>query len=166
MRRRFLPRTSGDRSRISRRNPVKLPGIPRALSERMVDDSINDVTYQIVGAAIEVHRVLGPGLLESAYEACMAHELVTRGIPFVREIGLPVIYKGARVNCGFRVDFIVDEKVVVEIKAVEAITPVHQAQVNTYLRLSGCKIGLLLNFNSRRMTDGIKRIIWDRACDL
>ncbi len=131
----------------------------------MITDAINDITYQIVGAAIEVHRVLGPGLLESAYEACMAYEFVTRGIPFVREVGLPVVYKGVCVDCGFRVDFIVDEKVIVEIKAVEAITPVHEAQVNTYLRLSGCKIGLLLNFNTRRMTDGVKRLIWDRPSE-
>jgi GxxExxY protein len=120
---------------------------------------INELTASIIDAAIEVHRHLGPGLLESAYTTCLEWEFQAREIEFAAQIGLPVIYKGRRLNCGFRADFIVGRKVVVEVKAVESITPVHQAQILTYLRLTGCTVGLILNFNSVRMVHGIKRLV-------
>jgi len=117
------------------------------------------LTEQIIGAAIEVHRHLGPGLLESTYEACLAHELAGFGIPFQRQLELPVQYKDHHVDCGFRVDLFVDRKVVVELKAVETLLPVHEAQLLTYLRLTGVKVGLLINFNVKRLHDGIRRRI-------
>jgi GxxExxY protein len=117
------------------------------------------LTEQIIGAAIEVHRVLGPGLLESAYEQCLAHELAARGLSFRRQVDVPVTYKGLRLDAGFRADFIVDDSVVVEIKAVESLMPVHTAQVVTYLRLTGKHVGLLINFNSKTLKEGLKRVI-------
>ena len=118
----------------------------------------NEVSEKVIGAAIEVHRELGPGLLESAYEECLAHEMNLRGISFERQKPLPVIYKGVQVECGFRLDFIVSDLVVVELKAVEELTPVHHAQLMTYLKLTGCKLGLLINFNALRIKYGVKRI--------
>ncbi len=120
---------------------------------------IKERTAEIIEAAIEVHKHLGAGLLEHAYQACLEYEFLERDIPFEVQVGVPVVYKGRRVNCGFRVDFIVGGNVVVETKAVEAITPVHQAQVLTYLKLTGCPVGLILNFNSVRLVDGIKRLV-------
>ncbi|MCX5648501.1 MAG: GxxExxY protein [Planctomycetota bacterium] len=117
------------------------------------------LSKEIIGAAIEVHRHLGPGLLESAYEQCLAHELASRGIPFELQKPVPVVYKGIRLDCGFRLDMLVAGNVVVEVKAVEELTPVHEAQVLTYLKLTGCRLGLLLNFNERRMADGIQRVV-------
>jgi GxxExxY protein len=117
------------------------------------------LTEQIIGALIEVHRVLGPGLLESAYQACSAQELFLRQIPFEQEKTLPVEYKGVRVDCGYGLDFIVAGKVVVELKTVESLQPVHEAQLITYLRLTGCKVGLLVNFNVPILKRGIKRMI-------
>jgi GxxExxY protein len=117
------------------------------------------LSREIIGAAIEVHRHLGPGLLESAYEGCLAHEFSQRGFPFERQKTLPVEYKGAKVDCGFRLDFFVGGSVVVEVKAVEELAPIHTAQMLTYLRLAGCKLGMILNFNERRMADGIKRVV-------
>jgi len=117
------------------------------------------LSKEIIGAAIEVHRHLGPGLLESAYEQCLAHELASRGIPFELQKPVPVVYKGIRLDCGFRVDLLVGGAVVVEIKSVEELTGVHEAQVLTYLKLTGCRLGLLLNFNERRMADGIQRVV-------
>jgi GxxExxY protein len=119
----------------------------------------NELSRLIVGAAIEVHRHLGPGLLESAYEECLARELVLREIPFERQKVLPVIYKGAPVDCGFKLDLLVGGLVVVEVKTVDGWAPVHEAQVLTYLRLTGCKLGILLNFKQRLMRDGIKRVV-------
>jgi GxxExxY protein len=119
----------------------------------------NILSKEIIGAAIEVHRHLGPGLLESAYEACLAHELAQRSISFERQKSLPVVYKDVRLDAGFRVDFVIDDLVVVELKAVDALAAVHEAQVLTYLRLTGCKLGLLLNFNVPRLKDGIKRLV-------
>lgn len=115
------------------------------------------VTEQIIGAAIEVHRALGPGLLESAYQACMGFELEARGVPFRREVELPVVFKGHRLNCGYRLDFVVHERVVVELKCVEKIVPVHEAQLLTYLRLSAMHTGLLINFNVPVLKNGIVR---------
>jgi GxxExxY protein len=117
------------------------------------------LTHEIIGAAIEVHKCLGPGLLESAYAECMARELNGRGIPFDREKSLPLVYKDLKLDCGYRVDFLVGNRVIVELKAVEALAPVHDAIVLTYLRLSGCKIGLLVNFHTSILRDGIKRLV-------
>ena len=118
-----------------------------------------DLTSQIIGAAIEVHRELGPGLLESAYQACLAREFSLRSLPFEQEKPLPVEYKGTRVDCGYHLDFIVAEKVVVELKAVNVVQKVHEAQLLTYLKLTGCRLGLLINFNVPVLKDGIKRMV-------
>ena len=118
-----------------------------------------ELTEQIIGAAIEVHRHLGPGLLESAYQKCLARELELREISFVRECELPVTYKGIAVESGYRLDFLVNDLVVVEVKSVDSIAPIHEAQLLTYLRLSGKKIGLLLNFNVKVLKEGITRRI-------
>jgi GxxExxY protein len=117
----------------------------------------NDLTHAIIGAAIEVHRLLGPGLLESAYEECLAREFVLRQIPFERQKPAPVVYKDVKLECGYRLDFLVDGRVVLELKAVECFAPVHEAIVLTYLRLSGCRLGLLINFNVPMLKDGIRR---------
>jgi GxxExxY protein len=117
----------------------------------------NKVTEAIIGAAIEVHRTLGPGLLESAYEECLCHELRLRGIPFERQRPLPVTYKGLDLECGYRLDLLVHDAVVVEIKAVEALQPIHEAQLLTYLKLGGWKVGLLINFNVPILKNGIRR---------
>ena len=118
-----------------------------------------DLTDQIISAAIEVHRSLGPGLLESTYQACLEREFSMRGLSFERERVLPVEYKGLRVDCGYRLDFIVGGKVIVELKAVDAITAVHAAQLVTYLKLTGCRVGLLINFNVPMLKNGIKRMV-------
>jgi GxxExxY protein len=117
------------------------------------------LTGEIYGAAIEVHRELGPGLLESAYEECLCHELRLKGILFKRQVPLPVAYKGIRLDCGYKMDLVVAEKVVLELKAVEEVTSLHTAQLLTYLRLSGKKVGLLMNFHVERMKDGITRLV-------
>ena len=115
------------------------------------------LTEQIIGAAIEVHRELGPGLLESAYEQCFCHELNLRGLVFQCQLDLPVVYKGLKLNCGYRLDVVVENSVVIEVKSVEQILPIHQAQPLTYLRLSGKKVGLLINFNVPVLKNGIVR---------
>ena len=117
------------------------------------------LTEAIIGGAIEVHRELGPGLLESAYEECLCHELQLRGLAFQRQVDLPVVYKGIRLDCGYRADLVVEDRVVLELKTVEKIMPVHEAQLLTYLRLSAKRVGLLLNFNSAVLRDGIKRMV-------
>ena len=114
-------------------------------------------TSEIIAAAIEVHRQLGPGLLESTYEECLCRELQLRNIPFERQVALPLEYKGVRVECGYRIDVIVNDEVVVEIKAAEAIHPVFEAQLLTYLKLTGKHVGLLINFNVPVLKDGIMR---------
>jgi GxxExxY protein len=116
-----------------------------------------ELTRQIIGAAIEVHRELGPGLVESAYQACLARELALRDLPVEQEKPLPVEYKGLRLDCGYRLDFIVAGKVVVELKAVDTIHRIHEAQLLTYLKLTGCRVGLLINFNVPVLKDGIRR---------
>lgn len=116
-----------------------------------------DLTGEILGAAIDVHRVLGPGLLESAYEACMCRELALRDIPFRSEVALPVHYKGVHLDCGYRVDFVVGERAIVELKSVERLGPIHEAQLLTYLRLSKIRVGLLINFNVPLLPRGIIR---------
>ena len=114
-------------------------------------------TGAIIAAAIEVHRALGPGLLESVYEECLCRELELRGVPFARQVPIPVEYKGVRSECGYRIDVLVQDKLVVEIKAVEAIHPVHEAQLLTYMKLSGKRVGLLINFCVPVLKDGIVR---------
>ena len=119
-----------------------------------------ELTGAIYGAAIEIHRALGPGLLESAYEECLCRELELRGIRFQRQVALPVSYRGLQLDCGYRMDLVVDGKVVLEIKAVESLAPIHEAQLMTYLKLSAMRVGLLLmNFNVVLMKEGIKRIV-------
>lgn len=121
----------------------------------------NELTHAIIGASIEVHRTLGPGLLESAYEECLARELSLRGLKFERQKPLPLIYKDLKLECGYRVDLLVEGRVVVELKSVEALTPVRDAIVLTYLRLSGSRIGLLINFYVEVLKAGLKRFVYD-----
>jgi len=117
------------------------------------------LTEKIIGAAIEVHRVLGPGLLESAYEECLCHELRLEGIGFTRQQPLPVVYKGVHLDCGYRLDVVVESKVIVELKTVDRLLPIHEAQLLTYLRLAGIHTGLILNFNVPALRQGIKRMV-------
>lgn len=121
----------------------------------------DQISYEIIGAAIEVHKHLGPGLLESAYEECLAKELCLRDIPFQRQKPLPISYKGTDVDVAYRLDMFVADKVLVELKAVDSILPIHEAQVLTYLWLSGCRLGLLINFNVPVVRDGIRRLVLD-----
>ena len=121
--------------------------------------SDNDTTYQIIGAAMEVHKQLGPGLLESAYEECLAHELQLRNLRFERQKGVPVVYKEVKLECGYRMDLLVEGKVVVELKSIECFAAIHDAIVLTYLRLSGHRLALLINFNVSVLKDGIRRFI-------
>jgi len=120
---------------------------------------INEVTEAIIGAAIEVHRTLGPGLLESAYQECLARELTLRQIAFEREKPLPLEYKGVKLDCGYRLDFLIAEMVVVEVKAVDSLLPISQAQLLTYLKLGGWKVGLIINFHAPLLKEGIKRLV-------
>ncbi len=122
-------------------------------------DQLNRLSETIIGAAIRVHQALGPGLLESSYEACLEYELTDSGLVVARQKELPVVYRGVRVECGYRIDLLVNELVIVELKVVERFEKIHEAQLHTYLRLSNLKLGLLLNFNVVRLTDGIKRIV-------
>ena len=117
------------------------------------------LTRRIIGAAIEVHRTLGPGLLESTYEACLCWELCEAGLAIERQLPLPVAYKSVTLDCGYRLDLVVERRVVLELKAVDRLAPLHDAQLLTYLRLSGVRVGLLLNFNVSVMTDGIRRLV-------
>ncbi len=114
-------------------------------------------TRSIIGAAIEVHRALGPGLLESAYEECLCHELDLRGLEFRRQVELPVLYKGLKLDCGYRLGLVVQDEVVVELKSVKKILPVHEAQLLTHLKVAGKRVGLLINFNVPLLTEGISR---------
>ena len=118
---------------------------------------LDQITRRIIGAAIEVHREVGPGLLESAYEECLCHELHLRGLSFERQVPLPISYKGLNLECGYKIDLIVEQTVVVELKAIEKILPIHEAQLLTYLKISGKRVGLLINFNSSLLTQGIIR---------
>jgi GxxExxY protein len=118
-----------------------------------------ELTGRILSAGIEVHRTLGPGLLESAYEQCLCHELELAGIAFERQVPLPVVYKGVRLDCGYDMDVVVEEKVVLELKAVEGLLPIHEAQLLTYLKLGGYRVGLLVNFNMAVLKEGIRRLV-------
>ena len=118
---------------------------------------LEDLTQEIIGAAIEVHKQLGPGLLESAYEECLCHEFHLRGISFTRQVPLPVEYKGIKLDCGYRIDVMVEDSVVLELKSIEAMLPIHDAQLLTYLRLVQKRVGLLINFNVSVLAKGIVR---------
>jgi len=126
------------------------------MSER---EELNKITEGIIGAAIEVHRHLGTGLLESAYQSALAYELNQRGYKVEQQKPLPMVYKDFKLDVGYRLDFLVNEKVIVEIKSSEGIAPIHDAQIISYLKLSGCKVGLLINFNVKLVKNGIKRFV-------
>ena len=117
------------------------------------------LTEKVIGCAIEVHRILGPGLLESAYQRCMLFELRKQGLAVETEVPMPVNYKGEIMDCGYRVDMLVEKSLILELKAVDAILPIHQAQLLTYMKLSGIHLGLLINFHQPRLVDGLKRFI-------
>ena len=125
----------------------------------MTTVQLSDVAGRVIGAAIAVHRFLGPGLHESAYSHCLAHEFTFRGIAFTRETPVPVVYRETRLDCGYRVDYVVERELIVEVKAVDRLTPIHQAQVLTYLKLLGLERSLLLNFNTRALKDGIRSVL-------
>ena len=137
--------------RLKNREPTDLTG---------AQTGINELTREVIGAAVEVHRALGPGLLESAYEECLCHELGLRKIEFERQKSLPLTFKEVTLDCGYRLDLLISGSVVVEIKAVEALLPVHEAQVLTYLKLGGWNIGLLINFNVPVLKNGIRRLVF------
>jgi GxxExxY protein len=125
----------------------------------MQPKNINQITSEIIAAALRVHTILGPGLLESVYEICLSHELTTRGLSSRSQVGLPVVYDGEKLNLGYRIDLIVEDTVIIEVKCVEAINPIHQAQLLSYMRLSGKRVGLLINFHVLHLRDGIKRMV-------
>lgn len=120
---------------------------------------INQITETVIGAAMKVHSALGPGLLESAYEACLVHELRKRGLRVENQVELPVVYDGVTIDLGYRLDLLVEDTVIVELKCVEAFTPVHEAQLLSYLKLSGKNVGLLINFHVKHLRNGIKRMV-------
>ena len=119
----------------------------------------NEIGKIVVDSAIKVHKVLGPGLLESAYEACLIHVLKKRGLSVQSQVGLPVKYEDVVLDVGYRIDILIEKKVILELKAVEKLLPIHEAQLLSYLKLSGCKLGFLLNFNVYRMKEGIRRMV-------
>lgn len=123
------------------------------------EDLINRVTDKIIGCAIEVHRGLGPGLLESAYEECLCFEFSQKGLSFTRQVSLPVTYKGVKLDCGYRMDIVVEDLVIIEVKAVEKLIPIHDAQLLSYLKMHNKKVGLLLNFHVPVLKKGLKRIV-------
>lgn len=120
---------------------------------------LEQISRKAIGAAISVHRVLGPGLLESAYEICLAHELASLGLFVERQKPIPVIYRNVKLDCGYRADLIVEQQLIVEVKAVEALARIHEAQLISYLRLTNTRMGLLLNFHSVRLKDGLRRLV-------
>jgi GxxExxY protein len=120
---------------------------------------VNQLSERVIGACIEIHRALGPGLLESAYEECLCRELSLAGLGFERQKPVPVAYKGVHLDCGYRLDIVVEKKLLVELKAVQELSPIHEAQLLTYLKLSGLTVGLLINFNVPVLQRGIKRIV-------
>lgn len=119
----------------------------------------DEAAHRVIGCCIKIHKEIGPGLLESAYEACLYYEMTTTGLSVQRQKPIPLVYEEVRMDCGFRADFLVEDKLVVEIKAVDALHPVHFMQTLTYLKLTNCKVGLLVNFNVARLKDGIKRFV-------
>jgi GxxExxY protein len=129
------------------------------MSNKAIPEQINHLSGRVIHAAYKVHETLGPGLLESVYEVCLVHELSRMGIKAERQVPLPVVYNDVKLDAGFRIDVLVERRLVVELKAVEALSAVHQAQVLTYLKLTGHRLGLLLNFNVAVLKDGIRRVI-------
>ncbi|MBI5785799.1 MAG: GxxExxY protein [Rhodocyclales bacterium] len=123
-----------------------------------MDADTDALATQVVDASIKVHKTLGPGLLESVYEACLAHELTSRGVQIKRQLPLPISYDGMLLDAALRLDLVVGDRLIVELKSVETLLPIHQSQLMTYLKLSGIRLGLLINFNTRLLRDGIKRI--------
>jgi GxxExxY protein len=130
---------------------------------RIDPSAFNDLTGKTLGAAIEVHRALGAGLLESVYTPCLHFELAARGLRYVAQRPVPIVYKGMNIDASYRVDLIVEDLVVVEVKSVNILSPVHESQLLTYMALTGCPVGLLINFNVRRLMDGVRRMINPRA---
>jgi GxxExxY protein len=124
-----------------------------------IDERTEEAARQVVDAGLKIHRLLGPGLLESAYETCLAHELALRGLSPRRQVAFPILYEGRKLDTGFRIDLIVDERMIVEVKAVDELSSVHKAQILTYLKLSGLRLGLLINFNVTLYRQGIKRFV-------
>ena len=125
-------------------------------------EELNGISRRIIGAAIEVHRTLGPGLLETAYEACLEYELTQTGLAVERQKLLPIAYKTVEIDASYRLDLLVNRKVIVELKAVEQVHPIYKTQLLTYLKLSGLKLGLLINFNVKILRDGVSRVIYDK----
>jgi GxxExxY protein len=119
----------------------------------------NEISHEIINAAIEVHRHLGPGLLESSYKECLYFELFQRHLNVLKEVGLPLIYKEVRLECGYRIDLLVENKLIIEVKSVDSLHDIHLAQLLTYLKLKDCKLGLLMNFNVTRLKEGIRRVV-------
>jgi GxxExxY protein len=130
-----------------------------AIAPQPITPRVNQLTRRIIASAMKVHSVLGPGLLESAYHACLLHELRKQGFTVASQVVLPVVYEGERIDLGYRIDLIVNDAVIVEIKCVDAINPVHQAQLLSYMRLSGRELGLLINFHVEHLRDGIRRMV-------
>ena len=126
---------------------------------------VDDVTKEIIGSAMEVHKVLGPGLLESTYEACLCHELSVKGISFVRQHAITVRYKGVEIDCGYRLDLLVEDKVIIELKSVDKLTPLYDAQLISYLKLCDINVGLLINFNVLLLKQGIRRKVLNYECN-
>lgn len=122
-------------------------------------DELNEISGKIIELAIAVHRELGPGMLEGAYEVCLVHELVLNGLKVERQVVLPIVYQGITLDAGYRLDLVVEESVIVELKTVERLHPVHEAQLLSYLRMSDVRLGLLINFNVKLLRDGIKRVV-------
>jgi GxxExxY protein len=148
----------GDQRRAA--EPAKRSDTVFASSQRVEKEQLNAITQSIIGAAIEVHRELGPGLLEQVYEACLTFELLGRGLLLERQKALPLAYKGQRLDFSYRVDLLVEGVVVVEVKAIEKLEPVHSAQLLSYLRFASCPVGLLFNFNVKWLTEhGLKRVV-------
>lgn len=129
------------------------------IAEMAEKKRLNQITESIIGAAIEVHRALGPGLLESAYEACLAFELAEQGLKIEQQKPLPLVYREVKLDCGYRIDLLVEKAVIVEIKVVDRLAPTHKAQLLSYLKLSGYNVGLLINFNVKVLKDGIVRVV-------
>ena len=122
-------------------------------------ENINELTYMILGCAYKVHSVLGPGLLESTYEHCLAQEFLMKGLTFERQLGIPVIYNNSKLEAGYRIDLLIEDRIILELKSVDQLAPIHKAQLLTYMKLSGKKIGYLINFNVVSLKDGIIRMV-------
>ena len=141
--------------------PLEFTAEPAENAENDIAGGLNEITEKIIGGAITVHRALGPGLLESAYETCLAFELAELGLMVVRQQPLPVVYRGVRLDCGYRTDLIVENDVIVEVKSVSRLEPIHNAQLLSYLKLSNRRVGLLINFNVKLLRQGLRRLVYN-----